>query len=253
MNKKELWLNLKNYHFNHLVSPNIWDKVTGMFAGADASTKAFASKISRKLNWKNSDAVKAITKYKKFVYLAIVSDFQVTPSKVIDQVWHQHLLFTQAYREFCAEVIHYNLDHHPELIPMADQTGVFNAQYLDTLELYRTEFGVEPPHDIWSVPKFAPLELPQKNYESKKKKVQDTADSGTSYYSYELPLVASFYQELGSDNAGSFTEFGGGDFGGGGADGGWGDAVSADSTDSAGSGSGDGGSGCSSGCGGGGD
>ena len=27
--------------------------------------------------------------------------FGVTPSKVIDQVWHEHILFSRAYRDFC--------------------------------------------------------------------------------------------------------------------------------------------------------
>ena len=26
MNKKELWLRIKNYHFNHIVPANLWEK-----------------------------------------------------------------------------------------------------------------------------------------------------------------------------------------------------------------------------------
>ncbi len=251
MSKKELWLNLKNYHFNHLVPANLWDKVSETFGGADSSTKAFASKIARKLGWKSNFALKAIIEYKKFVYLATVSDFQVTPSKIIDQVWHEHLLFTKAYRDFCNEVIQYDFDHHPELIPMKDQTGVFNAQYLDTLRLYRTEFGIEPPDNIWSVPKFNQEMVSADQYESKKKKILDTTGTGSEFFYDDTPLISSFSQELGSDQSGNFTEFGGGDFGGGGADGSWSDS-SSDSNDSSSSDSGgDSGSGCSSGCGGG--
>jgi hypothetical protein len=40
MNKKDLWLRLKVYHFNHLVPPHLWIKVTAAFGGEDASTKA---------------------------------------------------------------------------------------------------------------------------------------------------------------------------------------------------------------------
>jgi hypothetical protein len=46
MNKKDLWLRLKAYHFNHLVPPHLWIKVTAAFGGEDASTKAFADKNS---------------------------------------------------------------------------------------------------------------------------------------------------------------------------------------------------------------
>jgi hypothetical protein len=111
MNKKDLWLRLKAYHFNHLVPPHLWIKVTAAFGGEDASTKAFADKIARKLEWKHRFALKAIREYKKFIYLGAVSDFVVTPSKIIDQVWHEHLLFTKAYRDFCSGVPGFRFDH----------------------------------------------------------------------------------------------------------------------------------------------
>ena len=89
MDKKDLWLRLKAYYFNHLVPPHLWVKITAAFGGEDASTKAFADKIARKLQWKHRFALRAIREYKKFIYLGAVSDFVVTPSKIIDQVWHE--------------------------------------------------------------------------------------------------------------------------------------------------------------------
>jgi hypothetical protein len=44
MNKKYLWLRLKDYYFNHIVRPHLWQKVTEAFGGEDAFTKAFAGK-----------------------------------------------------------------------------------------------------------------------------------------------------------------------------------------------------------------
>lgn len=144
MHKTQLWLNLQAYHFDNLVPPHLWDHVIENFGGPDAPTKAFAKKIARKFGWSNKFALKAISEYKKFIYLGVFSDFAVTPSKIIDQVWHEHILFSKAYREFCTEIIQYNFDHNPELVPIADQTGTFNAQYLDTINLYQTEFGFVP-------------------------------------------------------------------------------------------------------------
>jgi len=48
MNKKDLWLRLKAYHFNHLVPPHLWIKVTAAFDRRDASTKAFAEKMTQR-------------------------------------------------------------------------------------------------------------------------------------------------------------------------------------------------------------
>ena len=50
MNKKELWLRIKNYHFNHIVPANLWEKVYESFGGTDSFTKALADKISKKNN-----------------------------------------------------------------------------------------------------------------------------------------------------------------------------------------------------------
>ena len=238
MNKKDLWLRLKAYHFNHLVPPYLWIKVTAAFGGEDASTKAFADKIARKLQWKLRFALRAIREYKKFIYLGAVGDFVVTPSKIIDQVWHEHLLFTKAYRDFCTDVLGFSFDHNPELIPMTDQTGTFNAQYLDTLELYKKEFSIDPPEDIWSQPKFDKELVPINGYSSKKKTTTAGGDSGP-YYS-DTPLYTYFNSD--TEMLGEFGGVDGGDGSGAGASDSW----SSDSDSS-----GDSGSSCSSGCGGG--
>ena len=34
-------------------------------------------------------SLRAIKEYKKFIYLGAAGDFIVTPSKIIDQVWHE--------------------------------------------------------------------------------------------------------------------------------------------------------------------
>jgi hypothetical protein len=252
MDKKALWLKLKGYHFNNLVPASLWQQITAAFGGPDAFSKAFAAKVARKHGWSNAFALKAVSEYKKFVYLGVVSKFHVTPSKIIDVVWHEHLLFTSAYREFCNTVIGYQFDHHPELLPMADETGRYNAQYRDTLEFYKTEFGFDPPSDIWGETKFEKEKLKPNTYESRQK-TGSSMDSSASYISNE-PLCAYFD---GSDDAATA----GGDFGGGGAGGDWSDGNDAGSnngtesgddsgSDGDGDGGGDGG-GCSGGCGGG--
>ena len=42
--KKDPVLAIEDYHFNHIVEPHLWDKITETFGGKDASTKAFAEK-----------------------------------------------------------------------------------------------------------------------------------------------------------------------------------------------------------------
>lgn len=243
MNKKELWLRLCRYHFDHLVPAHLWDLVVEKFGGRDASTKAFADKLARKLDWNRRFALFAIWEYKKFAFLGVTADFSVTPSKIIDQVWHEHLLFSHGYRQFCEEVIEYDFTHNPELIPADDQTEVFQAQYEATIALYEREFGAEPPAEIWGVTKFSDQERTAAKPVRKRQPAYVSFDGDGSD-----TLVTLFSGDGGSNDSSSSFDFGGGEFGGGGASGSWGD--SSDSSDGSSDGGSDGGSSCSSGCGG---
>ena len=257
--KRELWLRLQHYHFDNLVPPHLVDRVAATFGGIDASTKAFAGKLARKLRWSSGFAHRVIGEYRKFLYLGVVSETVVTPSRVIDQIWHEHLLFSRPYREFCRDVLQRDFDHHPELMPLDEQTGVFRAQYDATLALYVAEFNQSPPVDIWGTPKFqVGASVPIRPAVPVKRR------GGTPPSGDDTPL----YLLVGASGGGDGPSNGGSDFGGGGGFSGggggstWGDHSISDSaqggnvSDSGGSsdggsgdgGSGDGGSGCSSGC-----
>ena len=267
--KKELWLRLRNYHFDHLVPPQLMDALRATFEGSDTYTQAFADKLARKLHWNRAFAMRAIGEYKKFLYLGLVADFPVTPPRVIDQVWHEHLLFSRGYREFCDQVLGREFDHHPELIPVDEQTERFKAQYDATLALYQTEFDSEPPAAFWGTPKCSAAGGADR---AKLRRSRDDQGAALLAAGSSAPLHAQFDGADGGGSHGTLPEFGHGDAGGGGGGewGGHGDGhAGADSTsshgggdgggdggghgggDGGGSGGGDGGgSGCSSGCGG---
>lgn len=46
------------------------------------------------------------------MYLAVISDFIVSPSAIVDTVGHQHLTFTQSYQDFCS-IIGKQIQHVP--------------------------------------------------------------------------------------------------------------------------------------------
>ena len=262
--KQQLWLRLTQYHFDDLVPSHLADHVAALFGGPDPSTRAFASKLARKLGWSAGFAVRAIEEYKKFVFLGVTSDFSVTPSKVIDQVWHEHLLFSRAYRQFCSDVLRQHFDHHPELVATAEQTGVFRAQYEATLARYEAEFAVAPPSDIWCTPKFGADDTPARGAEppARKPAARESPTRSTRQQSTatgdDRPLYVLFGGAEGghASHASHATrpEFGGGGgFSGGGAERSWGADSGGSDAPHGGSDAGDagGGSGCSSSCGGG--
>ena len=64
-------------------------------------------------------------------------------SETVDEVWHNFILFTPQYREFCFDVFGQFLYHQPNtsMTPLRDHAG------LDFVRLYTQTFGDLP--EIW--------------------------------------------------------------------------------------------------------
>ena len=108
----------------------------------------FLVHLMRANGWSRSFASRAIEEYRKFVFLALVADHQVTPSDPVDQVWHLHLLFSEAYwNDFCPRVLGRPLHHHPTKGGQGERDR-FHELYRATIRSYRQHFG-EPPADLW--------------------------------------------------------------------------------------------------------
>lgn len=110
---------------------------------------SFSARLARENGWTANQASRAIAEYKRFLFLARHAGHSVTPSIVIDQVWHLHLVYTRSYwKELCGDVLGRQLHHHPTTGGLAE-SGKFEAQYEQTLTSYRRLFGEAPPQDIW--------------------------------------------------------------------------------------------------------
>jgi uncharacterized protein (TIGR04222 family) len=108
----------------------------------------FLAHLMRANGWSRSLALGAIEEYRKFVFLALEADHQVTPSDQVDQVWHLHLLFSDAYwNDFCPRVLGRPLHHHPARGGPKERDQ-FHELYRATIRSYRQHFG-EPPADLW--------------------------------------------------------------------------------------------------------
>ena len=111
---------------------------------------AFLERLVAETGWTTAEAHSTILEYRRFLYLAAVSTNGATPSRKIDEVWHQHLLFTRNYERMCREAIGRTLHHDPGT-SAADEER-YRQLYLDTLASYEREFGVPPPEDCWPLP-----------------------------------------------------------------------------------------------------
>jgi uncharacterized protein (TIGR04222 family) len=130
------------------IQPQLYQRICAYELNDPSHEIGFLAHLMRANGWSRLFALRAIEEYRKFVFLALVADQQVTPSDQVDQVWHLHLLFSDAYwNDFCPRVLGRPLHHHPTKGGQAERDR-FHELYRATIRSYRQHFG-EPPADLW--------------------------------------------------------------------------------------------------------
>jgi hypothetical protein len=88
--------------------------------------------------------------YRRFLALHLAfPDVDVVPCKLVDEMWHRHILDTAAYREDCQKIFGRFLDHFPYFgMRGPEDAEALNDAYAQTLGRYRDAFD-EPPADTW--------------------------------------------------------------------------------------------------------
>lgn len=97
-------------------------------------------------NWSEETAKDAVALYREFLALCMLcSSEALVPTKVIDEVWYQHILDTRKYEEDCYAVFGRMLHHYPDYRPSAS-ASLRDTRFTRTRELFMKEFG----HDLRS-------------------------------------------------------------------------------------------------------
>lgn len=111
-----------------------------------AQHPALAQKIAKATLASVADVEHGLEEAIKFLSLASEhSASECTPSQRVDLVWHEFILFTRLYANFCQQ--HFGKYIHHE--PAADGKACSTA-YEHTLELYLQRFG-QPDPAWWNV------------------------------------------------------------------------------------------------------
>lgn len=140
----------------------LWNKIREFDLDAPFSEYGFSTRLADENYWTKYFTVKAIVEYKKFMYLAVTSELMVSPSEIIDTVWHQHLIYTQSYSDFC-DLIGKNVQHIPSTHNKVDAEK-FRLAKERTKKLYTESFG-EQPKEIWNYSgMYESLELEKANW-----------------------------------------------------------------------------------------
>jgi len=101
-------------------------------------------KVRKVLFCGDDEARRAVVEVIKFLSLAAgYRGGSLTPSHRVDLAWHEFILCTRAYEQFCQQTFGKFIHHQP------DGTNKFNQQrFNETLRLYRQRFGA-PPDEFW--------------------------------------------------------------------------------------------------------
>jgi hypothetical protein len=87
---------------------------------------------------------------KKFLLICALSESSCTPNKLIDQMWHQFILFTYDYQEFCMKTFGFIIHHFPT-VELNAKTHSANAKgLLNVLILNQHIFGVIE-NSVWGL------------------------------------------------------------------------------------------------------
>jgi hypothetical protein len=94
-----------------------------------------------------TDTSATVAEYKKFLRMMVDSHRAwFTPSKLVDELWHRHILDTVAYCNFCRRVNGAYLHHTPHYgKPHTFHDPGFKA----TLQAYEDKYERAPPDQIW--------------------------------------------------------------------------------------------------------
>lgn len=103
------------------------------------------------------DALNMVREAKRMLYLSIVSEQPVAPSDIVDEAWHEMLMFTRFYKSF-AEFIGGFIHHDPTDPEMSanDSSVAVEARvsgetpvYTRTKLNYEKFFGEKPDSRYW--------------------------------------------------------------------------------------------------------
>ena len=143
MRDPELWARISRYSFpDHVPSGPKW------LRGSSNPKSRLQHSLETKENWTEDYALRAIEEYRRFIYLTRVAPTQVTPSEVVDKVWHVHMADSADYIDDFSMPLFGEIAHHEPCVG-PEEMPRYHDQYQTTRDHYREEFQADPPIDVW--------------------------------------------------------------------------------------------------------
>jgi len=96
--------------------------------------------------WSQEEAEEAELWYKRFLKLRIITgNVGIVPTKVIDEMWHAHILDTRAYHQDCQKIFGHYLHHFPYFgLRGGEDAAKLQSSFHETCALFTKHFGESP-------------------------------------------------------------------------------------------------------------
>jgi hypothetical protein len=104
-------------------------------------------RLMKEYRWTGEFMDAAVNEYIRFLELHVAHpDVTIVPGKVVDKVWHDHILHTREYTAFCEAAFGAYLHHEPLDLSQTNKA----MDMAPTLKLYAERFGHIPPRAFWT-------------------------------------------------------------------------------------------------------
>ena len=129
---------------------DVWSRVQAVVFDDPDAAFTFSDRLVRDNGWFHDYALGVIEEYRKFACLAVVCEFEVTPSDEVDQAWHQHLTYSRHYWGEWVAALGKPLHHGPTKGGQSEDDRYWK-NYENTLAAYAHYFQSPPPREFWPV------------------------------------------------------------------------------------------------------
>lgn len=99
---------------------------------------ALVARLQEKLNLSKEDAETLFADTKRFLYLCATNKHHLIPPTMVDEGWHNFILFTKDYQKFCHRFLGRFIHHAPK--DVTKQSRGRNEQILVTKEVIAASF-----------------------------------------------------------------------------------------------------------------
>lgn len=94
-----------------------------------------------KYKWTEAESRECFEDLKRFLYMAVIADKPVAPTEKLDEMWHNFILYTLDYAEFCMTHLSLFVHHRPR---RRDDSKSTRNMRQETMDFARELFGYLP-------------------------------------------------------------------------------------------------------------